>query len=66
MSKHPVASQMDVENNNYIIPEDIRRVYINLDDIQDRVGNFENLEKAREQIREKIRQLESSPEIKLH
>jgi len=66
VSKHPVASQMDVENNNYIIPEDIRRVYINLDDIQDRVGNFENLEKAREQIREKIRQLESSPEIKLH
>jgi len=46
VSKHPIASQMDVENDNYIVPENKERNYINLDDVQDKVGNFENLQKA--------------------
>jgi hypothetical protein len=66
VSKHPIASQMDVENDNYIIPENIERNYINLDDIQDKVGNFENLQKAKEQIKEKVKQFETKEAVELY
>lgn len=66
VSKHPIASQMDVENDNYIIPEKIERNYISLDDVQDKVGKFENLQKAKEQIKEKVKQFESKEAIKLY
>src|SRR3989344_1399094 len=57
VSKHPIASQMDVENDNYIVPESIERNYISLDNVQDKVGNFENLQKAKEQIKETLKQM---------
>jgi hypothetical protein len=66
VSNHPIASQMDVENDNYIVPENIERDYINLDDVQDKVGNFENLQKAKEQTKEKVRQFESKEAIELY
>ncbi|MFO0743874.1 MAG: hypothetical protein U0469_02375 [Candidatus Paceibacterota bacterium] len=66
VSKHPIASQMDVENDNYIIPENIERNYINLDDVQDKVGNFENLQKAKEQIKEKVKQFETKEAVELY
>lgn len=66
VSKHPIASQMDVENDNYIIPENIERNYINLDDVQDKVGNFENLQKAKEQIKEKVKSFEQKEAIELY
>lgn len=66
VSKHPIASQMDVENDNYIVPENIERNYINLDDVQDKVGNFENLQKAKEQIKEKVKQFETKEAVELY
>ncbi len=66
VSKHPIASQMDVENDNYIIPENIERNYINLDDVQDKVGNFENLQKAKKQVKDKVEQFEEKEAIKLY
>lgn len=66
VSKHPIASQMDVENDNYIIPENIERNYINLDDVQDKVGNFENLQKAKEQIKGKVKQFETKEAVELY
>jgi len=66
VSKHPIASQMDVENDNYIIPEKIERNYISLDNVQDKVGNFENLQKAKEQIKEKVKQFEIKEAVELY
>ena len=66
VSKHPIASQMDVENDNYIIPENIERNYISIDDVQDKVGNFENLQKAKEQIKEKVKQFETKEAVELY
>ncbi|OGG09026.1 hypothetical protein A3J20_04100 [Candidatus Gottesmanbacteria bacterium RIFCSPLOWO2_02_FULL_42_29] len=66
VSKHPIASQMDVENDNYIVPESIERNYISLDNVQDKVGNFENLQKAKEQIKEKVKQFESKEAVELY
>lgn len=66
VSKHPIASQMDVENDNYIIPEKIERNYISLDDVQDKVGNFENLQKAKEQIKGKVKQFEIKEAVEIY
>lgn len=66
VSKHAIASQMDVEDDNYIIPENIERNYINLDDVQDKVGNFQNLQKAKKQLEEKVKQFESREAIHLY
>lgn len=66
VSKHPIASQMDVESNNYIVPENIERNYITLDDVQDKLGNLENLNKAKEQIREKVEQFETKEAVELY
>jgi|GEM_PF-1266724 len=66
VSKHPIASQMDVENDNYIVPENIERNYINLDDVQDKVGNFENFQKAKKQVEEKVKKFETKEAIKIY
>ena len=66
VSKHQIASQMDVENDNYIVPENIERNYINLDDVQDKVGNLENLQKAKKQVKDKVEQFEAKEAIKLY
>lgn len=58
--QHPIASQMDHENDNYIIPKTIKRNYINIDDIQDKVGIIDNLQKAKKQIEEKIEQFKQN------
>jgi hypothetical protein len=55
VTKHPIASEMDFEPDNYIIPKDIERKYINLDDVQDKTGNFYNFQIAKKQVEEKIR-----------
>lgn len=66
VSKHPIASQMDFENDNYIIPENIERNYINLDDVQNKIGNFENFQKAKKQVEEKIESSEQKEAVKLY
>ena len=66
VSKHPIASQMDFENDNYIVPENIERNYINLDDVQDKVGNFENFQKAKKQVEEKVKKFETKEAIKIY
>ncbi len=62
VSQHPIASKMDVENDNYIVPPNIERRYINLDSVQDQVGSFDNLRKARQQVRKIVQNFMESLE----
>lgn len=66
VNKNSIASQMDVENDNYIIPEDIKREYINIDNVQDKVGNFNNFQKAKKQIEEVVKRFEDKEAMKLY
>ena len=66
VAKHPIASQMDVESDNYIIPESAQRTYINIDDVQDKVGRIENFNKAKEQINEKVKLFEVKEAVQLY
>lgn len=56
VSQHPIASHMDVENDNYIIPRDgsvhIQELPLDevLSDLKGELGNFMKLEEARRRI----------------
>jgi hypothetical protein len=56
---HPVAKSMDVENDNYIVPDVFNKTYISLDDVEKNVGDFRNFKLAREQIRAKVERLKT-------
>jgi hypothetical protein len=64
--KHPIAQQMDVENNNYIIPRDgsipIQVVGLDeiLDDLKGGLGNFQKLSEAKKRIIEKLGEVSTS------
>lgn len=64
VSKHLIASQMDVEGDNYIIPENIARTYLDADTIEKVTGRVETIYKATEQVVEKIKELEYKEAIK--
>jgi hypothetical protein len=52
--KHSIASKMDVESDNFIVPIETERSYIDLDDVQGNVGNINNFKIAKEQIKHKV------------
>jgi hypothetical protein len=58
VSKHSIASKMDVEPNNYVIPLEDRAKYvrhtISLDDMELVWGNFKKLQNAKQAILQKL------------
>ncbi len=66
VSKHDVASSMDVEGDNYIIPVSIERNCVDLNDLEKVSGRLETLQNAKRQLKEKIKGVEVKKAVELY
>lgn len=66
VSKNPIAFKMDVEGDNYVIPEVVKRTYIDLDDTEKVTGRIETIHKATEEVQSKLKELEIKEAVTLY
>jgi hypothetical protein len=67
VSKDPYAKDMDVESDNWIIPQNISRNYVDLSSVSTVTGNFMTFKKAKQELQaiiDKLPELVSSDEYK--